>query len=503
MAEELKSNDDAPVATATAVETPTSNYVSGTTWNCKNCGMNNPISNWKCLACFSSMKRSMQKDKNVRQRNRAKRQQKREELKYAKKTTTGKDDESKPDATAAAEETNAAAEAAKTATETETPVALPYKLSGEIPKAMKALVKEKAGKGFVLKTDEPVPVPQEDELLIRSFSVSICGSDSILYDWSKDAQSIAKVPFIPGHEAAGLIVGVGKNCRFRIGERVAIENHFYCGECYQCSINRKDICANLTQFGHGNGTRYGGCCEYYVVKEKYAYRLKADISWRDAALLEPLGVAHNACEQADLNYGRDRDGKTTGAAQAAKKETVLIVGCGSIGCMAVAVAKTMALTGTVIACDVVDDKLEVAKTMGADVVFNASKLKGSLQEKILALTENVGVGKIIECSGHSPTIEQLFGCLRKGGAIVLVGLPKSSITLKNPMQDLVFRSIQIRTIHGRRIFRTWNKTEKLLADKKINLDPLVSHVLPLSEFETGYKAVASGKALKVVFDLTK
>ena len=115
-----------------------------------------------------------------------------------------------------------------------------------------------------------------------------------------------------------MVVARGKKCRFRIGERVTVENHLYaracvlfddppmtymysfCGECYQCSINRKDICANLEQFGHGKGTIYGGCCDYYTVKERYCYRLKEDISWRDAALLEPLGVAHNACERADV-----------------------------------------------------------------------------------------------------------------------------------------------------------------------------------------------------------
>ena len=103
-----------------------------------------------------------------------------------------------------------------------------------------------------------------------------------------------------GHEAAGLIVGVGEKCRFQVGDRVAIENHFYCNECYQCKINRRDICSNLEQFGHGRGTTYGGCCDYYVVKEKYCYRLKRDISWTQAALLEPLGVAHNACMNADV-----------------------------------------------------------------------------------------------------------------------------------------------------------------------------------------------------------
>ena len=183
---------------------------------------------------------------------------------------------------------------------------------------------------------------------------------------------------------------------------------------------------------------------------------------------------------------------------------MLIVGCGTIGCMAIAVAKTMPVTGKIIACDVVDHKLETAKQMGADIVFNVKKIADNdLKKKILDLTDNVGAGRIIECSGHAPTINEIFGCVRKGGAITLVGLPKAPLTIKNPLQDIVFKSTQIRTVHGRRIFRTWNKTEKLVADGKINLDVLVSHELPIGEYEKGFQAVASGQAYKVVFDLTK
>eukprot|EP01083_Nonionella_stella_P231583 817661_1 len=333
-------------------------------------------------------------------------------------------------------------------------------LSPNLPKTMRALVKEPEDKGFILKTDYPVPIPLEDELLIRSFAVSICGSDAILYNWTKDAQTIAKLPFIPGHEAAGLIVGVGKNCRFKIGERVAIENHFFCGECYQCNNNRKDICANLNQFGHGKGTIYGGCCDYYIAKEKYCYKLKADISWRDAALLEPLGVAYNACERADLNERviiKDKKDNNKGKLQ---KETVMIVGCGSIGCMAIGVAKTMIATDKIIAIDILDSKLAIAKQMGADICINTNNLKNqnkTLLDEILSLTNGVGVGRIIECSGHAPTISKIFSCLRKGGAVTLVGLPKESLIFDNPLQDIIFKSIQIRTIHGRRIFKTWNK----------------------------------------------
>eukprot|EP01083_Nonionella_stella_P067988 180202_1 len=498
MAEETKTSTtppaektDEPVASEKQA-----NYVSGNQWICKGCGLSNDISSWNCGACFSSMKKSMQKDKNLRQRRdktlkerQKKRQAKRDELR-AKKSTSKEDEATKENED---EEVDSKQE---TDPEDEAQSLLKYKLSDKIPKVMRALIKEKEGKGYVLRTDYPVPTPKEDELLIRSFSVAICGSDAILYNWTKDAKTIAKLPFIPGHEAAGLIVGVGKNCRFRIGERVAIENHFYCGECYQCSINRKDICSNLQQFGHGKGTIYGGCCDYYVAKEKYCYRLKADISWRDAALLEPLGVAYNACDRADLN-------ERSQSKQPQPKESVLIIGCGTIGCMAIGVAKTMPATGKIIALDTIERKLAVAKQMGADVTLNANKLSGSLKEEILKLTDNVGVGRIIECSGHAPTINKMFGCLRKGGAVTLVGLPKEPLTFDNPLQDIVFKSLQIRTIHGRRIFKTWNKTEKLVSEGKINLDLLVSHELSLNDFEKGYDALQSGKALKVVFNLTK
>jgi len=504
MAEETKKMTEEPVAEpAPAEEKPAAeerlNYVSGNTWKCQGCGLSNHISTWNCIACYSSMKNSMQKDKSLRQREaraqderRRKRQAKRDKL-YAKKMAASSPSPmANGDKLYAKKTTTAEVKSEEPAEVKVDP--LKFKLSENIPKTMRALIKESATKGFVLKNDLEVPTPKEDELLIRSFAVAICGSDRMLYEWTKAAQSVAKVPFIPGHEACGLVVGVGRNCRFRIGERVAIENHFFCGECYQCTTNRKDICSKMGQFGHGKGTMFGGCCDYYTVKERYCYRLKADITWTEAALLEPLGVAHNACEQADLAVAPERGHP---------KEVVLVVGCGPIGCLAVGVAKTMAATGKVLACDVVDAKLEVARKMGADVTFNAKTLRSSLREHVLALTDGVGVGRIIECSGAAKTISQLFGCLRKGGAITLVGLPKEALVVEHPMADLVFKSIQIRSVHGRRIFRTWKKTERLVAEKRINLKPLVSHHLALADFERGYEALEAGKAMKVVFDLTK
>ena len=196
MAAETKNMDAEQPEENVVAEEPAAeklNYVSGGTWKCQQCGLMNSISAWNCIACYASMKKSMQKDKSLKQRQaraaderRRKRQAKREEL-YKKVGTTKKDEDGDDEAKAEVE----------VATETKAEP-LKFKLSENIPKTMRALVKETAGKGYVLKRDYPVPTPKEDELLIRSFSVAICGSDNILYHWTKEAQTVAKLPFIPG-----------------------------------------------------------------------------------------------------------------------------------------------------------------------------------------------------------------------------------------------------------------------------------------------------------------
>lgn len=351
-----------------------------------------------------------------------------------------------------------------------------------VPATMQALVKERPEAGYELK-EVPTPEPGEGEVLVKSFAVGVCGSDIILHNWTKDAETIAKLPFTPGHEAAGLVVKAGPETRMKVGTRVAVENHFFCGECYQCTHKRSDICSNMSQFGHGKGTIHGGCADYFVVRESYCYKLRHQISWRDAALLEPLGVAHNACERLEP-----------------RNETVLVQGCGTIGLLAIGVAKAMGAK-RVIAADVIPQKLEIAQQMGADIVVN-SKTE-DLREAVYKITEGVGVGRLLECSGYAPAVNASFALLRKGATIVLVGLPKAPLHVENVLQDVIFKSLQLRTIHGRRIFHTWKQSENLVARKQINLDLVVSHDLPLAKWQEGFEALMSGNAVKVVFDVTR
>ncbi|WAQ96087.1 TDH-like protein [Mya arenaria] len=146
-----------------------------------------------------------------------------------------------------------------------------------VPKTMKVLIKNHEMESYEY-TDMDVPEPEGDEVLIKVDAVSICGSDIPLYKWSPMARVIATVPFIPGHEAAGTVVKCGPEADLEIGSRVGVENHFNCGDCFQCRQDQREICQHMGQYGHGRKTKHGGCSEYSIVPQKYLFKITKDLS---------------------------------------------------------------------------------------------------------------------------------------------------------------------------------------------------------------------------------
>jgi len=349
----------------------------------------------------------------------------------------------------------------------------------EIPSEMKALMKEAEVESYSMVTI-PVPEPVGDEVLIRVDAVSICGSDIALYKWTETAKVIAEVPFVPGHEYTGTVVKLGPESNLKIGDRIAVENHMFCGDCYQCKTDRGDICQKMSQYGHGKGTQYGGFSQYTAVNTKYAYKIEGDISVGDAVLMEPMGVAHNAMERLEPSG-----------------EAVLIIGAGAIGLFGCSIAKAMGATKVLIV-DIDEKRLGLAKTMGADVTIDSTKQ--DLKEVIMAETGGDGIGRVCEMSGAAMMVNSMFKLLRKGGSVVMVGLPKQPMHIDDVLPDIVFKSLQLRTVHGRRIFHTWEETEKLLAAGKIRTEPVISHRIPMSQFEEAFTALFSGQACKIVID---
>lgn len=344
---------------------------------------------------------------------------------------------------------------------------------------MKALVKAKPGKSYEYK-DVPVPQPGQGELLIKVNKVAICGSDITLYQWGEVAKTIAAIPFTPGHEAVGEIVAIGPDVppEFKIGNRICVENHFYCGHCYQCTHGEPHICQNLSQYGHGKGTIYGGCSEYSIVPARYAYLLKTNLDDSKAVILEPCGVAHQALDSIHP-----------------KGEDILIQGCGPIGMFAIAIAKIMGAT-KIIVCDIIDAKLEAAKQVGADVVINTKTQ--NLREIVMKETDGNGVGRLLDATGFAPLINTCFTLLRKGGAVVLVGLPKDPIHIEDPLPNVVFKSLTLKTVHGRRIFKDWEETERMMSENLINTGPIITHDFPLSKFEEAFSTLMSGAGCKIL-----
>lgn len=350
-------------------------------------------------------------------------------------------------------------------------------MSFDLPTTMKALVKTSEGKSFEYK-DVPVPVPQNDEVLIKVDAMSVCGSDINLYNWNDVARVIASVPFTPGHECAGTVVKCGPQASIPLGSKVGVENHYYCGSCYQCTHDEREICKNMGQFGHGKKTPYGGAAEYTIVPAKFLYTLKRDLSPDEIAMLEPLGVAHNATERLSI-----------------KGEDVLVIGCGAVGLLVQAVSKAMG-ANRVIAADIDNARLDLAKSLGADVIVNTKDK--DLKEFVMEFTNTDGMGRICECSGAPIMVNASFSMLRKGGHMVFVGLPQKPLHVENVLQDVVFKALTLKTVHGRRIYHTWEETENLVADGKVDVNRMISHRFPMSKFEEAFDVLFSGKACKIV-----
>jgi threonine 3-dehydrogenase len=176
---------------------------------------------------------------------------------------------------------------------------------------------------------------------------------------------------------------------------------------------------------------------------------------------------------------------------------VLVTGVGIIGLMAVSVARA-AGASRIFATDVDARRLDVARQLGADEAVDArSEWVGRVRE----LTNGLGADVLLEMSGNATAIRQGFQALAGGGVAALLGIPGKEIQF-DLAGDLIFKGATVHGINGRRIFETWYQMEALLLGGRLNLDPIITHVLPLNQFEHGIEMMQSGEAIKVVLEIS-
>lgn len=343
-------------------------------------------------------------------------------------------------------------------------------------KVMKGLVKTKAEKGAVLISDLPIPSVGDDDLLVKVRAAAICGTDQHIYGWNDWAAERVPIPMVFGHEFAGDVVAVGKHVTaFQIGDRVAAETHIPCNACYQCRTGNQHNCEDMKIIGVHVA---GAFSDYAVIPKDCAWKLDDAISYRHGAMLEPMGVAVH--------------GVLSGKVQ---MKTVVILGCGPIGVMAVGAAMASG-AAKVIACDVFEAKLHMAAKLGADVCINTRE--EDLIRTVRRETDGRGADVIIDYTGNVRLIEEAFAALKKGGRFTMVGLPNDKLSL-DLTNAVIYKEAQINGVTGRKMYETWYQCTDILKKGVFSLDDVVGGEYRLEEYEQAFEDIRSGKPGKMLF----
>ncbi len=341
---------------------------------------------------------------------------------------------------------------------------------------MRALVKTTAAPGLTA-TTWPDPTPGPRDAIVKVTATSLCGTDAHIYRWDEWAQRRVHPPRIIGHELCGNVVEVGRDVSLvKVGDYVAAESHITCGHCFQCRTGQAHVCKSYKILGIDHDGSYA---EYVALPEGILWQTAPEIPPELACVQEPLGNAVDAALAEDLT-GR----------------TVLITGCGPTGLFAAAVAR-VAGAAVIIASDVSDYRLGLAKQLGVDHTVNAkTDSPETIAAAIRDLTAGEGVDAALEMSGDPTAMHQAFRTVKNGGRVTLFGIPTGSVCFDLP-NEIIFKGIRVYGVTGRRLFGTWYRLAGLF---KAGLDirPVITHSFPMAEFATGFDLIQSGQCGKVV-----
>jgi threonine 3-dehydrogenase len=307
--------------------------------------------------------------------------------------------------------------------------------------------------------------------------VSICGTDHHVYAWDHWSSRRVTPPRIMGHEFAGEVVAVGDDVAdLRPGDLVSGESHRVCGICLQCRTGQGHVCARTSIFG----VDADGCfAEIVVAPRASLWSNPPGLPMPIACVQDPLGNAVHAALA----------GAVAGCA-------VVVLGCGPIGLMAIAVARACGAAG-IVASDTREYRLGLAKRMGADLTVNAA------QEDVEAACRRVspdGMDVSLEMSGAPSAIVSALRSVRRGGRVSLMGIPSRPLEL-DVAEDMVMKGLDIHCIVGRRLYATWATMSALLASGRLDISPVITHQMPWTDFAHGMDLMRDGLCGKVVLHM--
>jgi L-iditol 2-dehydrogenase len=340
--------------------------------------------------------------------------------------------------------------------------------------------------------DKPVPVPKRAEVLVRIDAVAICATDLEIIHTGSPAKILGGLPFnrnfTPGHEYMGTIAALGPGVdEFAIGERVSVEIHAGCGQCKRCRQGMYTSCLNYGQNygdvdkGHrANGfTTDGGFAEYAVNHINTLARVPDSMSDAEATLVVTAGTSM---------YGLTELGGLVAG------ESVVVIGPGPIGLLAVAVAKALG-ANPVILTGTRDARLAIGRALGADRVINVAK--EDAVEIVKQLTGGIGADYVVECAGTEATVNQAIHMTNRGGKICLAAFPHEPVTMD--LAHLVKNNIYVYGIRGEGQSAT-RRAMALMAEKRFDATKIHTHTFALADLPTAlrYARDRVDDAIKVV-----
>ena len=339
---------------------------------------------------------------------------------------------------------------------------------------MRALVKAKPEPGLWME-EAPIPEPGDNDVLIRVLKTGICGTDLYIYNWTPWAQKTVKPPIIIGHEFGGQVAGLGKNVRgIKEGEIVGGEGHITCGHCRNCLSGRRHLCPETYTLGV---KRPGIFAEYVSLPAENVWQAHPSITPELLAIFDPYGNATYTTLSFDL-VGED----------------VLITGAGPIGIMATAIARH-AGARYIVVTNRSAYRRKLAQKAGADLAINPEEESLVEAQAKLGMVGGFNVG--LEMSGNPAAFNQMLEHMYPGGGIALLGLLPDGAGID--WSKVIFKTLTIKGIFGRKIFETWFKMEAMLLSG-LNVGQFITHRLPAEDFEQGFAAMNSKECGKVVLD---
>jgi len=322
------------------------------------------------------------------------------------------------------------------------------------------------------------PEVAPDEVLIRVRACGVCGSDLKIFD---DHHPYTP-PVVVGHEFSGEIEKLGgKVSKWQVGDSVVSEQHVgACGHCRHCLTGNSFACASKRASGYFTD---GAFAEFIKVPARLLHSIPDGLSFVEAAFTEPTAVAvHGVLERTGIN----------------PEDVVLVLGSGPIGLAAAKMSQAAGASQVIVTGVDRDEKarLPKARELGINHVVNV--MQTDLAELVDQLTDGRGADVVIELTGALPAIEQAFTLASRLGKVGIIGQPPTD-EVSIPYRSAMFRALVVSFSYSSK-FTSWERTLSMFERGEIKPAQFITHILPLTDWEEGFRLARSGEAVKVVLE---